>query len=522
MKKFTILTSIALVLAILLTSCGGGSSSAAPSGSTSFAAPAAKRDTLNLSILAALTTVDPHNTSNLQDRIFMYQIYDGLVWQDDMTAEIYPRIAKSWDISEDGLTYTFKLQENAKFHNGDPVLASDVVFSFKRVAESPKGRGAVDGMTDIVATDDHTVVLTLSRPIAGFISQMYQTCMILSEKEVTAQGDKFGTQVNTAGCGPYKLTSLSLDSYWECEAFADYYRGEAPIKHLTYKPISEASAGLIAFESGELDWYIAPIANWDTLVANPNYKTELVAANHISYVAINYYSGVMGDDNLRKAIAYALDKEAMSIACYNGLAIEAPYMYNADYNVAAPKGDIHYEYNLEKAKEYLAKSSMPNGGDIGQLSVSAGGYFEKMAVVMQENLAEIGLNATINRLDSATNLDNNRKQNFNITMTGGNASGDYSGLAAYVKSDRAGSYYVKYEGDKFDYKKMDSLFEQGDAETDVEKRRAIYKELDEMIMDTATLLPIFHKVQPYVWNKDLNVPTNYSNYPLVYEWSWNA
>ena len=174
------------------------------------------------------------------------------------------------------------------------------------------------------------------------------------------------------------LYHLQHDVEWTFEAFPDYYRGEAAIKKIRYVPITEASAGLIAFESGELDWYIAPIANWDDLVANPKFKTELVPANHISFVAVNYLRPPLDDDNIRQAIAYAIDKEAMNIACYDGHAVVADFMLQPQ-NTGAPTKGVVYNYDPEKAKEFVAKSKYPNGTHVGTINCSAGGYFEKMA-----------------------------------------------------------------------------------------------------------------------------------------------
>ena len=366
----------------------------------------------------------------------------------------------------------------------------------------------------------------LKAPNAAIFSTLgNQFTAILSKKEVEAQGEAFGTKEHLAGCGAYKLTKVeSLDSYWEVEAFENFWRGEPAIKKITYKPITEASAGLIAFESGELDWYIAPIANWDALSSNPNYNTELVAANHQSYFIINYTNGELADENLRKAIAYAIDKEACKIVCYDGLAEVANFMYHPTYNTAAPTHDVVYNYNPELAKEYLAKSCMPNGGKLsGALQCSAGGYFEKMAVVIQQNLADIGLEVEVTPMQSATNRDIMRKNQHFMGVSGGNGGGDYDSIRSWTHSESKGSSFIKFgEGDRFDAKWMDEQLEKGAAETDVEKRREIYKAFDEYFMDGAVYIPIFHKVQPYVWTKDLVIPKNFPNYPQVWTWSWAA
>jgi len=517
MKKVTKVAVFLLATALILAACASPTTS--PEGEEVDSGERA----LNLSILAPLTTLNPLDSSNLQDTMFFQQMNDGLFHVNELTGEIEPRIAESWEISEDLKTITFKIRSDAKFHNGDPVKASDVVYSFNFAMNSPRINGYYTSIESVEAPDDTTFVMHLKSPNSGIFSTLSNHHYVLSEREMKEQGDKFGTTLHTASCGPYKLTRLDgLDTYWEVEAFEDYYAGEPAIKKVTYRPISEASAGLIAFESGELDWYIAPIANWDDLVANPNYQAELVTANHQSYVILNYTNGELADDNLRKAIAYAIDKEACNEVCYSGLAEIAKYMYHPDFNIAAPAHDTYYEYNPELAKEYLSKSCMPNGGKLsGALQCSAGGYFEKMAVVIQQNLADIGLEIEVTPMQSATNMDIMRRNEHFMGVSGGTCKGDYDGIRIWYHSETAGTSFIKFNiGDKFDYKWMDEMLDKGAAVWDVEERRKIYAELDSYVMDAAVYLPIFHKTQPYVWTKDLHIPHNYLNFPRVYEWSW--
>lgn len=503
MKKYSKLATAFLASALTLSLCS--------------VLPAADR-VLRLSTLAPLTTVDPHNTVNIQDYMFHRQIFESLYDQNEKTGEYEPRIAESYTVSPDGKTYTFKIRKGVKFHNGDTLKASDCAFSFNRAMTKPATKSRLVGVTKITAPDDATLVIELNKPNAAFLNGS-TLIDVISERECKEQGDKFGTILTLAGTGPYYLTSLKHDVEWTCNAFPQYYRGEAAIKKLDYKPITQASAGLIAFESGELDWYIAPIANWDDLTSNPAYNTELVPANHISFLVINPIKKPLDDENLRKAIAYCIDKDAMNMACYDGRAVVANFMIQPA-NAGAPTEGIVYNYDVKKAKEYLAKSAYPNGTDVGAISCSAGGYFEKMAQVLQQNMAAIGLTSHINRLDSATNLNNNRKQLFDMTTTGASANGDYDYYRIHSYTSAVGSYYVKYAATKYDYKHMDELWDKGLSARTLEERKAIYRELNDWISNTACLIPIFHKVQPYVWTKDLVIPVNYPNYPRVYEWSW--
>ena len=478
-----------------------------------------KRDSVNLSTLASLTSVDPHpGAENVQDNIVYAQVYEGLVAQNQGTGEYEMRIAESYSISEDGKTYTFKLRPNAKFHNGEPVNASDVVFSLKRVKGMPGRSIYTSDIDDVVVVDDKTVNIVMKGKNAATLNSLSRL-MILSEKEVTSQGESFGTKVAKAGTGPYFFTEFEHGVGWKMEAFSDYYRGPASIKYINWKPISEASAGLIAFESGELDWYIAPVANWSQLEKNESINSELVAANVISFLSVNFERGALYDDNVRKAIAYAISKEHMVDGSLDGYAVIAKSMIRPGYNTGAPTDTFQYEYDPEKAKEYLAKSGYQNGVDIGTITVVAGGYFEKMAQILQADLAAVGIKGTIRRMENAASLAAYRVQDYDIAVTGNPLTGDYNFYRAMVDSHMVGSFLVKFEGDKFDYKRFDRLFEEGVQELDPVKRMAIYTELDKAVMDTACYLPMFHRTLPLIWVKGLSL-TNYHTNPQVFEWKW--
>ncbi|GHV46882.1 diguanylate phosphodiesterase [Synergistales bacterium] len=507
MKKMLKLFALILAVCTLLT-CGLFGS-----------AEAAKRDDLNISVLSILATSDPHASKNLQDMLFYKQVYEPLVWQNEATYEFEWRIAESYTVSDDGLTCTFKLRKGVKFHNGDLLKASDVVFSLLRLKTMTVGVGYADDIADVVAVDDGTVNIILKKKSAAILSNLGQL-PIISEREVKEQGEAFGTKINLAGTGPYYLTYLDRAVKWDCQAFPDYYKGEAPIKYLHYKPITDAAAGLIAFESGELDWYIAPITDYDALVKNEKYNTELAVANHISYLAMNWLHSPLENDKLREAIAYAVDKDAMNITVFDGHARIADFMERPGRNVGAPSEGVTYSYNPEKARQLVIEAGFEKGVDNLKILTISGTYFEKMAQVLQAGLADIGVTCSIELYEAATGLDMCRKQQFDLALLGYNSTGDYSNLRRFVHSATVGSYSVKFEGDKFDYKRFDELFDLGGAELDPVKRAAIYKEVNDLVMKTFCLLPIFNKAQPFVWAKNLNVPVNYPDYPQIYEWSW--
>ncbi|HPK16291.1 MAG: Heme-binding protein A precursor [Firmicutes bacterium ADurb.Bin248] len=492
----------------------------APTGSETAAPAEPSRDTLNLCVQSALLTTDGQGTNNLQTKYVLTQMYEGLYYFNEAKGQLEPRVAESYTISEDGKVYTFKLRGDVFFHNGDPVKASDVAFSFNRALTKPDVSSFASKVVEAKAVDDATVEVYLETPYAPFLVNLCNI-FILSEREVTEQGEAFGTQISTAGCGPYMMTALDNDVKWTLEAFPQYYRGEAAIKYINYIPIADAAATIIAFEAGELDWIIGDTTSFQSFAADPKYKTEAMLANHCNWLAVNPDANdALANGDVRKAIAYAIDKEALNYAAFDGLAGIADYLENPDYNIGAPRSSVKYNYDPEKAKQLLAQAGYADGVDIGTLMYASSGYWPKLAQVIQANLAAVGIQCELEAGELASQLVQARAQDYDIYVCGASSYGDYDNVRRRFYSTLEGSYFVKYKGDKFDWQRMDQLMDESCAATDPAARLALTEELNDMLMETATYIPLNHKVQPYVWNADLNV-VNQPNYYCVYDWSWN-
>lgn len=494
--------------------------SAAPAADA--AAPAApSRDTVNLSINMAWTSTDPHSGQNIQDKLIWWQMYEGLMFWNELTGTIDPCLATSYDVSEDGLTYTFHLRDDVYFHNGEKMTASDVVFSYKRAMDPNfMMTGFTVNIADIVAVDDYTVEITLSTSYATFL---LNTCyvFILSEKEVTEQGDQFGIEISTAGTGPYKLTYLDNDTKITLEAFDKYYRGEASIKYVNWYPVTDAAAGLISFESGDLDWYGCGVMDAQRLEMEGKHNVEMMGANHITYFAVNPKAGVetLANEKVRQAMCYAVNRDEMNMAAFEGAGTPAYYMFNPDWNVGAPKGDVVFEYNPEKAKELLAEAGYPDGVNVGKILCFKGSHFETCATVLQAQLAAVGIQAELEWAEQSIVTSAARTKDYQIIVCGFNCLGDYGDFRQRYHGTLT-TGIINLNDTEYDAALVDRLSDESGAESDPAKRLEITKELNDYLANTAMLNPLLHKAVAFVWNEDLNVVNRPIN-PIIYDWSWN-
>jgi peptide/nickel transport system substrate-binding protein len=503
MKKVLSAISLFMFAALLFNACSGG---------TSSAAPAAGRTNVNISG-NIISTLDPHSTTLAADVSLHNQIYESFFFIDDH-AQPSPRLADRYEVSSDGLTYTFYVNKKAKFHNGDPVKASDCVFSIKRAMGIANMATYVAAIKDVVAVDDNTVNVILKTVSAPFLINITQI-RIISKRAVTEAGDRFGLERVDCGTGPYVITSYNPNTEIVIEAFEDYYRGKAPIQKINYKPITFTSSQLIAFESGELDFIVVPTANWKEIKGSGKYTTYIAPSTKVCYMALNFYKGgVLENKKLRQAVNYALDRDAINAIAYDGIGKPAYFMCNPEFINCAPNDSFVYGYDPEKAKALMAEAGYPNGVDLGILLCPASSYFPKVAQAVQALLADIGMTVKIETLESASASARARTGAYDLYINQNSIVLDMDAFSRFCHSRNMKAMVVKYNSPE-----LDKLFDDGAAEMDVAKRKEIYKKADNFIKDFAAHTTTFYIQTPYAWNKNLNASVGLLYY-YIYDWSW--
>ena len=247
-------------------------------------------DTIKLRLAASLASLDWEQTTNTRDMKVWHQMYEGLYGMDEAKNGYYDELAKKVDISTDKKVYTITLQDGVKFQNGDSMKASDVIFSYKRAMKNSRFNYLTSMIADVVAVNDNTVKITLDNPYSP-IDHTFYSIKVMSEKEVTEQGDKFGTIPNKAGTGAYYVTEYNIATGVKLKAFESYWRGAPAIKSIDYIVISDETAAVIAYENGELDYFEdAPLSDWKSLSKVAGDNSKLIKGNNIMFMAINNLS----------------------------------------------------------------------------------------------------------------------------------------------------------------------------------------------------------------------------------------
>jgi len=468
-----------------------------------------------------MQTLDPQLKVLVQDRLVLWQVFSGLVHFNETNGTIEPDLAESWSVADDGVTYTFKIRDNVYFHNGDKFTAKDAAYSIERCKSPEMSCNTYTTMIgEVKAIDDTTLQITLDSPFAPFLGNLCYIFMV-SEKEVTEQGDKFGTTI-CSGTGPYYVADYNRDQKIVLKAFDKYYKGEAAIKTVNFHVITDTAAGMISFESGDLDYFLCTTTDYARLQGDPEYKTAALAANHITYLVLNPHretNPILKNEKLRQAMCYAIDKEEMNYAAFDGMGMVANYFYDPSMNVGANPEGFYYDYNPEKAKQLLAEAGYPDGVNVGKLLCFTGSHFETCATVLQAQWAKLGIQCELEWNEQSVALKRGTDGDMDMQISGSGCAGDYDDLRKRVHTSKS-SAYVDYKLTDYDWEKLDGLLDQSAAEPDPAKRLELTKAHNDMFMQTATQIPLLHKCVTFVWDADLNVVPRHTN-PVIYEWSWN-
>lgn len=503
-RTYALLLACVMVLC-LFTGCGAENENVGENTSD------AKRDDVIIYCEGTWTDMDPHGTGadTMVDAYVMNQVYEPLARCDD-SGDMIPVLAKDWEISEDGLTYTFTLQDGVKFHNGDPMTVQDVKFSFDRVInESTSLKTYNFAMDSCEIVDDSHFAVHLKYPFAPFPTYLVWF-PVVSEK-FTQEHD---LRTEMCGTGPYSLESIDFNTEAHLEAFPDYWQGEASIKNVTFKVITEATTATVSFEAGELDVLnVMNVSAFAPLEASGKYNTMLSAQKHTALILLNNTVAPLDNKLVRQALSYATDRETMIAIAYEGLAQPTYLMANTScFGVTEKNFQNPYPYDLEKAKELLAEAGYPDGLDLGVMTVLGGTYHEKYAQVWQQSLAQIGVKIELVNSESCV-ADTTEHRYVTATM-GEPFSADFSYTNRYYTGDNK----CAYQNDR-----VDELFELAAAESDSAKRLEYYDEVISIVKDEAPCIPIFNKQAPWAWDKNLNATFHCDGvHPYyVYEMSWN-
>jgi len=479
------------------------------------------------------TTLDSQKTTefymtplNIYDRLYEAVTVDG-------KPELVPGLATSYDISDDGLTYTFHLREGVKFHNGEIFEADDVVYTINRMMDPANQTlntdffnmieganemydGLATEVSGVKAIDSLTVEIKLADPFGGFLANLTTPpASIYNREACEAAGTNFGIDpAVTIGTGPFKAAEWTRNDKIVLTAFEDYWKGAPSLAGITIKIIPDEATTAMAFENGELDILdcdycqsqVTSFQNSDKWKDNIKTGTEAGLYMYKFNMAIAPYN----DLNVRLAVAHAIDRQQIVDTIFGGngivvdtMVVEGVLGHNYDFPAL--------EYNPEKAKEYLTAAGFAPGElTIECIADDPDSLEDDMNVAIQGMLADVGINMEIKVIEQAA---------YEALRADGAVPFERCAWwADYNDPDNFLYSYFSRKNNKFRSNNYadDAILDEMEAariEVDADKRLQMYQEVELAIVNRdRVIIPIIQQEHIFV------LQDNISNFVV----SWNG
>lgn len=440
-------------------------------------------------------------------------IFDTLVGFEETNTNIVPSLAESWEIAKDGLTYTFKLRQGVKFHDGSDFNAEAVAFNFERWMDKSNPLHSKEGyeyyndmfggykgdethvIAGVKAVDANTVEFKLNRPLAPFIQNLGMSCFaIASPKALKEMGpEKFNE--NPVGTGPFVFKEWKRNDTITLEKNPTFWnQGFPKLDKLVFKVIPENTSRLTALTSGEID-LMDGLNPDDAQTVKDNKELQLILrpSMNIGFVGFNVEKKPLDNPKVREALSYAINKPAIIEAFFAGLGI--PAVNPMPPSIWGHNGNIKdREFNLDKAKQLLAEAGHPNGFKIKFWAMPVARPYMpdgvKIAEAIQQDLKKIGVEAEIVTMEWATYLAKTKKgeqEMFMLGWTGDNGDPDNFLATLLDKNNIGGNNRTRWANEE-----AHKLLIQAQSATTKEEREKLYLQVQEIIFKDVPMVPLAH------------------------------
>jgi peptide/nickel transport system substrate-binding protein len=391
-------TARLVLLAVLVMLSVAGAAFATTGGGVSAKAGV---DTLVIANAVKVDSIDPAVNSANESIWLDQNIYNRLIQSNASGTALQPDLATSWTISKDGLTYTFHLRA-AKFSDGSAETAEDARYSIVRSMKFKGGWGfLLDSVKSVTAPSAQTLVITLKEPHAPLLADLAMYAYaIVPEKALKAQGAAFFNHPISGG--PFMVTSLNKDSEVDLSVNPYWYGKKPNIKNVKITIVPNDNSRVLLLQNKSADVIENPPGNLiDQINKNPNLKADLFSSTRVDFIQLDEHFAPFKDKNVRLAMNYAIDRNAIVKLAYSGHATPASsYMpYKMQYWNSSLKP---YPYDPAKAKALLAKSKYPKGFSCFLIEVSNDVAGNATAVVIKSELAKVGIKVDIRTFELLT------------------------------------------------------------------------------------------------------------------------
>ncbi|WP_066897753.1 ABC transporter substrate-binding protein [Mycolicibacterium houstonense] len=439
--------------------------------------------------------LDPHRTSAYFSFEVLENVFDTLV-EPDENLQMRPALARSWETSPDQLVWTFHLRDGVRWHDGSPFTAEDVVYSYRRIIdEQLTNVDKFSAVSSVTAPDPATVRITVRQPTPNLLTNLGG----FKGMAIVQRGNVESGQIATRpiGTGPFSFAARRSGDSITLKSNPRYWGGAPPISGVTFRFISEPSTALSALQAGEIDWTDSvPPQRVAQLRDDDSLTLAVTPGNDYWYLALNGARPPWNDTRVRQAIAYGIDRDAITAA--------TSYRTAATNQLAIPQGspwftDYHrYRYDVREAKTLLDRAgAAPREMDM--LVTSEYPETVTAAQIIADNLTPLGIQVNIRTVDFATWLDEQNTGHFDMLMMGwlGNIDPDDFYYAQHHTNGTSNAQ-------KFSDPEVDRLLDAGRTETDVPRRKDIYSEAATRIADEVSYIYLYNPSVIQAWGNNLS------------------
>jgi peptide/nickel transport system substrate-binding protein len=496
--------SAAGVSAAVLTACAPAAAPApsAPAASDSGAAPAAsgpiRGGTLRTLGHQEVAGMGPGDQGASVQEAVIYAIHNPLMQGDELLVS-KGILAESFEVSEDGLTYTFTLVQGVKFHDGADFTAADVVYTYdfyRNPDNATRIVGDFLGVASVEAVDDYTVVVNMESVNAASLISWAETPIVQSAYHAEVGEDVYRTA--PVGTGAYKLVNWVPAEVVELEAFEDHFRGRANIDFIRQEVVPDASVRAVALETGDSDAVLWPLLVEDSmrLAEDANFTVLKSSTGGIKHMPLNTQLPQLADKRVRQAMLMALDRQRIIDELWNGAAVIAHTHYSPKYAFYSKNNDpstTQYAYDPAAAAALLDEAGWVVGADGVRekdgvklsytcTTITGDTARRPIAELSQQMLAEVGVQMNLAEAPVSAILEALPKGEMDSSLfnwTYGAVDPDPGGTLRTGGSTNFNNYSNP---------RVDELIAQGVQTVDPEARKVIYHELQDIIVDEVPLL----------------------------------
>ncbi|PWC10576.1 diguanylate cyclase [Brenneria roseae subsp. americana] len=447
------------------------------------------------------TTFDPIKSAQNADNWVFSNVFDPLVRVDNSGTKLEPGLAESWSISQDGKVYTLKIRD-ARFSDGTPVTASDAAFSLLRIRDNSESlwRDSYSIIDKAEAPDPHTLVITLKSPSAPFLSQLaLPNASVISEKALKAEGEEAFAE-KPMGSGAFsvkewtrgeKVVLVKNPYFWQADRVS--------LDGVEWLTLPDDNTRMLKVQAGELDAALSvPFSRIESLQKDPNLTVDLDRSTREDHLLINHEHGALAKTEVRQALDFAIDKDAIVKTVTFG--------YGSVANSYIPAGALyHYADNLrrpydpEKAKQMLSDAGA-SGLKLNYVVNAGDEVDEQIAILLQQQLAKAGVTVNLQKVDPSQSWDMLVAGEYDISvMYWTNDILDPDQKTTFVLGhDANNNYMTHYQNDK-----VKALVAAARVEMDPQKREQMYIDLQKMAKADVNWIDLYYSPYRNVSRKNI-------------------